>query len=104
MTGNLLVTPEKLIASAGEFSTMASNVKSLTDNMMSTINALNSTWAGEAHTAYASKFTSLEDDMNKIFRMITEHSNDLQEMAQNYITAESTNVDSGSSLPADVIV
>lgn len=104
MTGNLLVTPEKLIASASEFSSMASSVKALTDNMMSTINSLNATWAGEAHTAYATKFHALEDDMNKIFRMITEHSNDLQEMAQNYMTAESTNVDSGSSLPADVII
>lgn len=104
MTGNLLVTPEKLISTAQEFAGSASQVQQLTNQMLETVNSLASTWGGEAHTAYQTKFTGLNDDMNRIYKMIMEHSNDLTEMANNYKQAESVNVESGSALQADVIV
>lgn len=104
MTGNLLVTPEKLISTSQEFSSSASQVQQLTNQMMELVNGLSSTWGGEAHTAYHTKFSGLKDDMTRIHRMIMEHSNDLNEMAANYKKAESTNVEAGSALNADVIV
>ena len=104
MTGNLLVTPEKLISTSQEFSGAASQVQTITNQMMETINSLASTWAGEAHTAYHTQFNALNDDMARIHKMIMEHSTDLTEMAANYKQAESTNVEAGSSLQADVIV
>jgi len=103
MTGNLLVTPEKLISTAGEFSNIGGQINTLTQQMLEIINSLTATWGGEAHTAYSTKFNSLNDDMTRIYRMIIEHSNDLQEMARNYQQAESTNVERGSSLQADII-
>ena len=42
--------------------------------------------------------------MDKMFRMVQEHSTDLQEMAAIYIDAESTNAEAAQSLSADVIV
>ena len=42
--------------------------------------------------------------MARIHKMIMEHSNDLNEMAANYKSAESTNVEAGSALQPDVIV
>ena len=103
MTGNLLVTPEKLISTADDFDAVNSQVRTLTQQMIDTINSLSSTWAGEAATAYNSKFLELNDDMEKISRMITEHANDLKEMANNYKTAESSNVETASTLAGDVI-
>ena len=103
MTGNLLVTPEKLISTADEFNGINGQVNTLTQTMIDTINSLNSTWAGEAATAYNSKFNELNDDMQRISRMIVEHSNDLKEMASNYQTAESTNVETANALAGDVI-
>lgn len=103
MTGNILVTPEKLISTAQEFSSLGQTVNGLTQKMVDTVTSLSTTWSGEAHTAYLNKFNQLNDDMQKIYTMIQEHSNDLQEMAKNYSTAEATNVDSGNSLNADVI-
>ena len=104
MTGNLLVTPEKLSSTAQEFATTASQVQTITQQMMETIHSLASTWSGEAHTAYQTKFDGLNDDMAKIHRMIMEHSNDLTEMANIYKQAESKNVETGSALDSDVII
>lgn len=104
MTGNLLVTPEKLISTSNEFAGSAGQVQQLTNKMLELVNGLSSTWGGEAHTAYHSRFNGLSNDMTRIHKMIMEHSNDLNEMASNYKTAESTNVEAGSALQADVIV
>ena len=42
--------------------------------------------------------------MNRIYKMIQEHSTDMIEMAQQYISAENANADLANSLSADVIV
>ena len=104
MTGNLLVTPEKMMSASQEFSGYATQVKQLTEQMMENINSLAATWGGEAHTAYHNKFNALNNDMERIHKMIMEHSSDLNEMAVNFKKAESTNVETGSALQSDVIV
>ena len=48
MTGTLRVTPEKLISTAQSFSSSAGTVQNLTGSMLSTVDSLNGTWAGEA--------------------------------------------------------
>lgn len=103
MTGQLLVTPEQLISTSNEFSSSNSQVKTITTQMIDIIKSLSSSWQGEASTAYLNKFTQLEDDMDKIYRMINEHVNDLQEMANNYKMAEQANVESANALAGDVI-
>lgn len=104
MTGNLLVTPEKLISTSQEFAGSSSQVQQIANQMLEIINSLSSTWSGEAHTAYQAKFNALNNDMTRIHKMIMEHSNDLTEMAANYKMAESSNVESSAALQADVIV
>ena len=103
MTGNLLVTPERLISASNEFSNLGQEVNRITDDMLDRVESLSSTWAGEAHTAYQSKFSQLRDDMAKIYSMIREHSQDLSEMARNYQAAESANVEAGMALNAEII-
>ena len=103
MTGKLLVTPEQLITASQEFSQEGTEVNNLTQQMLQIIHELKSTWAGEANTAYDSKFSSLEDDMSRLFRMITEHSTDLEEMAKNYQAAETAGVETSNALTSDVI-
>lgn len=44
MTGNLLVTPEKLIETSSEFSSCMNQVQSLTSSMMDLIKATSSFW------------------------------------------------------------
>ena len=104
MEGILKVSPEQLISAAGDFSSKASNISSLTGEMTSKVGALASAWEGEAATAYITKFNGLQDDIEKIIAMVQEHAKDLNEMAEIYRNAESQNTADFESLSADVIV
>ena len=78
----------KLIEASNEFSTSGKAVASLTAEMMNIVNGLKSIWQGSAATEYAGKFNSLQDDIEKINRIIDEHVNDLNQMAIEYEKAE----------------
>ncbi|MBE5881916.1 MAG: WXG100 family type VII secretion target [Lachnospiraceae bacterium] len=103
MASSILVTPEKLITTAQEFSQKGTQVNTLTREMLQIVNAMSAAWTGEASMAYSKQFNALDDDMTKMYRMITEHSTDLQDMARAYQDAEKTNIQSANALPKDVI-
>ncbi len=103
MDGILKVTPEKLCESADEFGMIGSEMKSLMDEMMNLVNALKGTWLGEASEAYSGKFQSLQSDMDKLHRMVSEHAKDLSEMAVSYKEAENANAEKGNSMLSGVI-
>ena len=82
MNGTLRVTPEKLISTAQTFSSTAGTVQNLTSSMLSTVESLS---------------------INKMVRMINEHSTNLQAMAQSYQEAERTAQETAATLQTDVI-
>ena len=102
--GIIKVNPDLLNSTASEFGGQATALQNLTGQMMNIVSGLTSAWQGEASTDYIGKFQGLQDDMDKMFRMIQEHSTDLQEMATAYINAEQQNAEVAQSLSADVIV
>lgn len=104
MEGILKVTPEKLVQTSGEFASAGSQMKSLTGEMLTLIRSLRSSWQGEAATAYGNRFDSLSQDMDKLYRMVQEHAEDLQEMARQYQSAESGNTQAGNDMRGNVIV
>lgn len=104
MEGILNVTPEQLSQSASEFSSKAGTISNLTSEMTNMVTGLASAWEGEASTAYINKFRGLEDDIQKMIRMVQEHSNDLDEMARNYTNVEQQIIEETSGLSSDVIV
>ncbi|MCR4789421.1 MAG: WXG100 family type VII secretion target [Lachnospiraceae bacterium] len=104
MEGILKVTPEKLMASSEQFGATAKQMRAHTDEMMALINSLKGIWIGEAQDAYNAKFNMLQTDMDKLYRMVTEHSSDLMQMAATYAEAENTNTTTGQSLGGNVIV
>lgn len=103
MEGIIKVTPEKLISTADEFSAVGSQVQNLTQEMLAVVDSLKSSWEGEAATAYNNKFHMLDDDMQKMHRMIQEHVKDLKDMAQQYQSAENMNIEVSNSLAGDII-
>ncbi len=104
-SGILRVSPEKLQSTASSFEGSASSVQNLTQQMTSIVTSLSGrVWSGDAATAYVNKFNGLQDDMNRIYKMIKEHSDDLIQMAQQYSSAESSNANLANSLSSDVIV
>lgn len=103
MEGILKVTPEKLNEGASNFSNSGKTVSSLTSEMMNTVKNLSNVWEGEASAAYVNKFSQLQDDIDRMNRMIQEHVTDLNDMATAYKEAESANTQESSGLLGDVI-
>ncbi len=103
MEGIIRVTPEALISTAGEFSDQGSTINSLTGEMMQLVTGLSSVWEGEAATTYMTKFKGLEDDIQRIVRMVQEHASDLEEMARIYQETDKAGADEAGGLITDVI-
>lgn len=104
MEGIIKVSPQLLTSTASEFSSQGSAVSSLTGEMMNLVTGMTSVWEGDAANAYITKFRALEDDIQKMIRMIQEHSTDLEEMARIYGDADTQNMEDANSLSADVII
>ena len=104
MEGILRVTPAELISVSNEFSAQGSAISALTSEMTNQVVGLSSIWEGDAATAYVTKFRGLDDDIQLMIRMVQEHVNDLQEMANTYSQAESANLSDIETLSSDVIV
>lgn len=104
MEGILKVTPEQLIYTANDFSAKGNEIRQLTSEMMNMVTSMAGVWEGEASNVYLGKFRGLQDDMERMFRMVQEHVTDLNEMASKYMQAENENVNDFGSLSSDVIV
>ena len=88
MEGHIIVTTQELMNASSEFQTRNTSINDVTGQMLNLARGLNSQWEGESATAYINRFNELEDDMQMINKMITEHVNDLQEMAVAYENTE----------------
>lgn len=100
----LKVSPQQLKSKSDEFSSKASKVQGITNNMFSLIKQLNgAVWSGTAATAYTKQFNQLDDDCKKMFKMIKEFSDDLNEIANEYSAAEKANEATSRSLKTNVI-
>lgn len=104
MDGIIKVSPQLLTSTASEFSNQGAAISNLTGEMMNLITGLTSVWEGDAASAYITKFRGLEDDIQKMIRMVQEHSTDLEEMARIYAEADSMNMEEANGLSSDVIV
>lgn len=100
----LKVTPAKLKAKSTEFSKDASQMQNITNQMFSIIKQLNgAVWSGTAADTYTKRFNKLDDDAKKMYKMIKEFSDDLTDIANEYIAAENANEATGKALRTDVI-
>lgn len=104
MNGTLKVTPTQLQQTASSFQSTGNTVRTTTEQMMAIVKSLASVWEGDAATTFINKFNELQDDIERINAMINDHVTDLEEMANNYIQAETTNTDAPSGLNGNVIV
>lgn len=101
--GLLKVTPEKLTQAANEFASSGKNISQMTAEMMSIVDGLKSIWQGNAASEYASRFSGLRDDIERINKIIEEHVNDLNQMATEYQNAEDRSVEESARLLSEVV-
>ena len=104
MASTIKVSTSKLRSTANAFNSTGSQVRSITNQMVTLVNALNGqVWSGDAANAYKQKFSQLQDDINRMASMINEHVTDLNNIAQEFDRAESSNVSTSNALAGDVI-
>ena len=105
MNGVLKVDISKLTSTANSLKNTGSQIAKLTQNMTNTVNKLTgNVWSGDAASAYTKKFKGLQDDIERIKKMIDEHVNDLQEMARTYKKSEDESKVLANALSSDIIV
>lgn len=103
MNGTLKVDSAKLKATASQFASTSGQIKNATSSMVQTIGQLSgSVWSGDAASAYINKFNGLNDEMQKIDKMIQEHVQDLNDMATQYEVAENAAQQTASALSSDI--
>lgn len=98
MSEQIKVTPEKLQATAEQFATEGEQVAATTGSMISIASSLSGSWQGAASSAYIAKLRGMEGNIQRLVRMVREHSSDLKEMAQNYERAEVQNAEAAAAL------
>ena len=74
-----------------------------TQQMLDIVGQLSGTWAGEAATAYYNKLKGMSNDMQKLHKMINEHTTDLNEIATTYQQSEQRAVQAASNLKVNTI-
>lgn len=104
MEGSLRVTPEELISAAAEFQAEGNKVHNITQAMLNIVNSLKASFQGETANAYFEKFNQLQDDMERIFVMIKEQSDDLTAIGEEFLRASNVTTEEAGSMPGDVIV
>lgn len=104
MAAIIKVNPDTLKSTASEFASQGASLQQTTTAMIDLINGVTSAWAGEAAQSYINKFNQLQDDMDRMFRMVQEYSNDLQEIATAYQAGEQNSMEAAEALSTDVII
>ena len=103
MQGELLVSPQVLKSTASSFGQSNRTLKSTTDSMMQKVNSLKGVFEGDAANVYIQQFNSLQEDMSRISKKISDHVKDLENMAANYEKAEQKNIQTNKSLKTNYI-
>ncbi len=100
---NLKVTEiAQLRTEANNFQNHADGVKNVTTNMLNLVEQTKSVWEGVAQTTYSSQFAGLSDDMERLYAMCSEYSEDLIQIADNYQKAEDENKAIAAATKADI--
>lgn len=82
---SIKVTPENLIAKAGQVDSEASKYYSEYRGLLSDVQTLTGTdWTGEDAKEFREKVEGFEPDFNKMKELMNEYANFLREAAKNY--------------------
>lgn len=101
---NIKVDPADLKKSAKKFTAKANEIKSLTQKMTTLITGVSgAVWKGEAQASYTHKFTSLNDDIRRLNKLVVDEAQKLERIAKEYETKENANIAVSRSLKENII-
>jgi len=100
----LKVTPQKLRTTAEEFNAKNENIRTCTGEMISQITQISGdVWSGDAATAYISKFKGLQENIDLMCTRLKTQASNLETIAMEYESAESSNESLASGLASSII-
>lgn len=100
----LVVTPEVMRAKAVSTHGKIQGMKNSFENLETMVNRTGNYWIGEAGDTHREYFLSKKTDIDLIFRRLSEHARELEQMALVYENAEKEAAQISEDLPADVII
>ena len=77
---------------ASSFKTVATSIKTFTDEMMVEVDGLKAHWEGESAETLVNKFKGLADNFEDIYNTIVSYADFLEQAAEAYDTTEAANV------------
>ena len=104
MANKIKVTPEKLKQTASDFNQISLDIKRTTSQMMSLVTGIShSVWSGEAGSQFISRFRGLENDTEKMRKLVSTQVSHLNTIAQQYASTESEARQAAAALKNNVI-
>lgn len=97
------VSPEQLEMQADLVERLADRMQNSFIRMEETVAGMSHYWAGEASELHRRLYQEKKEDIDLLLKRLREHPRDLKEIAQNYRTAETTNVTQAAALDVEII-
>ena len=105
--GNLLsvltVEPDVMVAKANIVHGKIREMQTSFSALENTVNKTRNYWVGEAGDAHRELYTKQKENIEEIFKRLTEDVTDLHQMAAVYSSTEQQVADIAEDLPSDVI-
>ena len=104
MANFLRVTPEQVKEKSTEVDTKGQEITKLAASANEIVQTLSGRiWSGEAQQAYITRFKSLQEDIERLNKLITDEAQHLYTIAAEYSTTEETNIAASGNLSEHVI-
>ena len=102
MEAALKVDAQVVLSKSGEMKSIRGSLSNIMTETKDKIQSLTTTWESEASNVYQAQFTKIHKDIEEMLNIVDEYTRDLDEVAQNYMTAEQQIQQVTSALPGDV--
>ena len=98
----LKVQPAEVKQKAAQMAVCTGQIKNTFNNIKLEVESLKLTWDSEASRAFQGKFNGLQDDIQRMFGVAEEYSEDLEAIANTYLQTESDAAAEVNKLSDDV--
>lgn len=93
---------QSLRTEAKNFENHATEIKKVTDAMITRVNDTSNVWRGEDQAEFAKKFNDLQTSMNYLYKLITTYTSNLNDIAGKYDTAVENAKGKASALTTEI--
>ena len=102
MQAALKVDAQVVLSKSGEMKNTRNSLSGIMQQLEDKMRSLTNTWESEASSAYQTQFGKIHKDIEEMLHIVDQYTYDLDEIAQNYITAEQRVQQASSALPGDI--